>query len=338
VEKKLVIKNKYTKYTKYINLKNYINYTGNKTLVLLCPLIKKWEKKYIDKYSSKLLKHQPVFIIGAPRTGSTILYQTLTNQLDVLYIDNLVCKFHKNLFFGFWLSNKLFKQTAHNCFKSNHGVTSKCGLHAPSECGRFWYRWLPSDRHFIDYDDITEEMVGQIRDKITAVINYFDKPLVFKNLNAGQRLRLLNRCFPNAKFIFIKRDPLFTAQSILKAKREIGILDDEFWSVMPSNVKELENLDGYEQIISQIYFLENQIVEDSKLFDKKDILMVNYKELGKAFKDVLLECQNFISIKEKIEYQTAEIKLTEKISLKERETKVFKEQIGKFDWERYSDK
>ena len=191
--------------SKYLNPKNYIRFFISKFFSLVSPLIKVWEDKQIKKYASMPLKHQPVFIIGAPRTGSTILYQTITNQLDVLYIDNLVCHFYRNIFFGFWLSNKLFKQKAHNCFKSNHGNTSSCGLHAPSECGGFWYRWLPNDRHFIDYDDITDEMVEQIREEITAVINYFDKPLVFKNLNAGQRLRLLQRCFPEAKFIFTKR-------------------------------------------------------------------------------------------------------------------------------------
>ena len=323
---------------KYLNPKNYINFAGNKALALLSPIIKKWENKQIKKYANQPLKHQPVFIIGAPRTGSTILYQTLTNQLDVLYIDNLVCKFHKNLFFGFWLSNKLFKQKAHNCFKSNHGDTSSCGLHAPSECGGFWYRWLPKHKHFIDYDDITDEMVEQIREEITAVINYFDKPLVFKNLNAGQRLRLLQRCFPEAKFIFVKRDPLFTAQSILQSKRKIEIKDDTFWSVMPKNVKELEKLNSYEQIVKQIYYLEKQIIEDSKLFDQKSILTINYKDLGEAFEDVLFECQKFIDTKEKTEFKKAEIKLTEKISLKDDELIAFKEQIEKLDLENYSEK
>ena len=169
---------------KYLNPKNYINFAGNKALALLSPIIKKWESKRIKKYANQPLKHQPVFIIGAPRTGSTILYQALTNQLDVLYVDNLTCKLYGNLFFGFRLSNKLFKQKAHNCFKSNHGDTSVCGFHAPSECGEFWYRWLPRDRHFIDYDDMTNEMVMQIRDEITAVTNYLDKHLVIKNINA----------------------------------------------------------------------------------------------------------------------------------------------------------
>ena len=324
--------------SKYLKLSNYINFIINKLYLFLLPSIKKWEQKYYTKYSNQPLKYQPVFIIGAPRTGSTILYQTLTNQLDVLYVDNLVCRFDKTFFFGFWLSDKLFKYKAHNCFKSNHGDTSKCGLHAPSECGSFWYRWLPTDRHFIDYDDITDEMIEEIRQEITTVINYFNKPIVFKNLNMGQRLRLLQKCFPEAKFIFIKREPLFTAQSILKAKRKVGIKDDEFWSVMPRNIKELERLDSYKQIIKQIFYLEKQIIEDKNLFDGKSFLDLEYKNLGDDFDDTLNISQSFIGRKSKDIFQKADIKLTEKISLEDIEILKFKEEIDKLDWDNYNDK
>ncbi|AXH09209.1 hypothetical protein CP960_01745 [Malaciobacter halophilus] len=323
---------------KYLNLKKYLSFIMRQFVNFLSPFIKKWEDRFIKKYLLKPLKYQPVFIIGAPRTGSTILYQVITNQLDILYVNNLVCKFYKNLFFGFWLSDKLFKQKAHDCFKSDHGDTSTCGLNSPSECGGFWYKWLRDDKHFIDYDEITDEIVHQIRDELTAVINYFDKPLIFKNLNAGQRMRLLHKCFPEAKFIFIKREPLFTAQSILKAKRKEGLNDNDFWSIMPYNVEELKKLSTYEQIVKQIYFLEKQILEDSKLFDKKSLLSIDYKELGDDFENTVKKCQKFISTDEKTEFKKAEIKLREKVSLKEDEIKSFSQEIEKLDWENYSDK
>lgn len=314
---------------KYLNPKNYIRFFISKLFSLVFPFIKVWEDKQIKKYASMPLKHQPVFIIGAPRTGSTILYQTITNQLDVLYIDNLVCNFHRNLFFGFWLSNKLFGQKAHNCFNSDHGDTK--GLHAPSECGAFWYRWLPKERHFIDNDDITNTMVKEIRDEITAVTNFFDKPLVFKNLNAGQRVRLLQKCFPNAKFIFVKREPIFTAQSMLKAKRKLKIDDNQFWSVMPKNFKDLEKLSAYEQIVSQIYFIEKQIVDDFKEFKELKLYTINYNEIENKYQ----EYKDFITTKEKQDFKKAHIVLTEKISLNEKEVKLFSKEIQQFNWINY---
>lgn len=312
-----------------------VNFLFSKFYLIITDLIRFYEKKYIKEYSSKVLKHQPVFIIGAPRTGSTVLYQTITNQLDVLYIDNITCRFYKNLFFGFLLSKKLYNQKAHNCFKSNHGDTTKCGNHAPSECGEFWYRWLSTDEHFVDYDVVTEQMISEIRDEITAITNYFDKPIVFKNLNAGQRLRLLSKCFPNAKFIFIKREPLFTAQSILKAKRKIGISDNTFWSIKPKNFKELENVDPYQQIVKQIYFLEKQIMKDSVLFHKNNFLCLNYKDLGNDFTKTINVIQNFISVSKRQNFEKAEVHLKEILSLEKNEINILQENIKKFDWIKY---
>jgi hypothetical protein len=206
------------KMNKYINPKNYFKAFTNYGPLILSPFIKIYEKEKIEYFGNMPLKHDPLFIIGAPRTGSTILYQAMTNLYDVLYVDNLGCKFHRNFFFGIWLSNRIFTDQPHNNYISEHGDTSMSGMHAPSECGQFWYRWLPEKHHFIDYDEITDEMIKQIQNEVSAVINYFDKPILFKNLNAGQRLRLIQKCFPNAKFLYIKRSPFFVVQSILKAR------------------------------------------------------------------------------------------------------------------------
>jgi hypothetical protein len=290
------------------------------------------ERPLTKKFSNKKLKKQPVFIIGAPRTGSTIIYQILTNQFNVLYFDNLVCLFNKIPFIGFILSNLVFKNCAHNCFKSHHGDTQKYGWHAPSECGAFWYRWLPKDRHFVDYSDINKLMVKQIRTEINAIINYFDKPLVFKNLNAGQRLRLIKKCFPDAKFIYIKRDPLYVAQSILTAKRKIGIKDNEFWSIMPPNVADLKKLNGYEQIVKQIYFLQKQIEEDLQLFPEENILKLEYKNSGSNLNKIIVKCKKLLGANYRKNFKKADIKISERISLDKKEIAQIESEIEKLNW------
>ena len=294
-----------------------------------------WEKRIIKKYGRKPLEHSPVFIIGAPRTGSTILYQVITNIFDVLYIDNLVCRFKNNFIYGFWLSKKLTKNRAHNCNNSYHGNTENSGLRAPSECGKYWYRWLPKDHHFIDYDDITEKMVKEIKEEITAVSNYFEKPIVIKNLNAGQRIRLLSQCFPDAKYIYIKRDPLMTAQSIYKSRIKLGIPDNTIWSVLPKNFKEIEKLELTELIVKQIYFLEKQINMDLKIIEKKNIYVVNYNELNK--KHVFDEIKDFINVGFRQDAKKLDIKINNKIELSTENKEAFEKVIDQLDWRNYSD-
>lgn len=221
----------------------------------------------------------PVFIIGAPRTGSTILYQALTNIYEVAYIDNVACEWHNNLRFGMWLSERLYGSKAHNNFKANHGDTAEFGGHAPSECGGFWYRWLPTDRHFVDDADITPAMVCQLREEVLGVSSRIGKPLVFKNLNAGQRLRLIKKAFPDAKLIFVRRDPRFVTRSILKARARLGIAEGAWWSIRPQNFESLKSLPEPEMCAAQIYYLEKQIQKDLALFPKESFRVIHYQEL-----------------------------------------------------------
>jgi len=259
----------------YVFLQRLFRANINLLLILLIPI----NRVLIKKLGRGRLKHQPIFIVGAPRTGSTALYQALTNSSDVLYIDNLVAKFYRTLFLGFWLSNKVFKNRSHNNFESHYGMTSSSGLRGPNECGQFWYRWLPRTKHFIDFKEVGSNSLKSIKEEITAVTNYFDRPIIFKNLNAGQRLRMIKEAFPDAKIIFITRSPLYTAQSILCAKRKLGIPDNKYWSIMPQNVKELSEMDWPEQISKQVYFIEKQIKSDMKLFPSTGCFTVHYENV-----------------------------------------------------------
>ena len=266
---------------KYINPKNYLRriYKIVKDN-FFSPLIALYEHRLIERYASQPLKHQPIFIIGAPRTGSTILYQALTNYLDIMYIDNLACRWCNNLFFGMWLSYKKFQNQPHDNFKAEHGNTTRFGDHAPGECGGFWYRWLPKDRHFVDENDFNENVVKEIRKEISAIINYYDKPLVFKNLNTGQRLRLIKQCFPEAKFIFIRRDPRFTVRSILKARKKAKVKKEQWWSVMPPYYQDLLPLPEREMCAGQVFYIDEQIMKDLELFQDKNAMELHHRELS----------------------------------------------------------
>ncbi len=193
------------------------------------------------------------------------------------------------------LSNKLYKNKPHDCFKSVHGNTMKTGgLHAPSECGQFWYRWLPTDHHFIDYDEITDVMVEDIRKNIFAILNYFNKPFIFKNLNAGQRLRLIHKVYPDSKFIWMRRDPVDTIYSILKVRKKLDVKRNKWWSIKPKNYKKLLKENELEMVTKGVYSLEKQIHTDLKLFEEGNICILNYEDFYQSFDSEIKALEDFI--------------------------------------------
>ena len=326
------------KVREYIRSNILFSAITNCSLFFLSHYIKIHEKKKIEYFGNKKLKHDPFFIVGAPRTGSTILYQVLTNSYNFLYVDNLICKLHRNFFFGFWLSNKIFSDQPHNIYKSEFGDTSRYGMHAPSECGDFWYRWLPRDHHFVDYDEVTEEIAIQIRSEVTAVINYFDKPILFKNLNAGQRLRLIRKCFPNAKFIYIKRQPFFVVQSILKARAIKNVPHNKLWSVMPNDHTSLLSLDEVSMVTAQVYYLQLQIKKDLSLFDRKNVQTIDYESMVTDFSGFLSKLERSFEFCETIRHKSKimlpDFTMKNRVTVgKDMASKIYSA-LNKYEWDR----
>lgn len=320
---------------KYLNPKRYWHFLINKAISISSPIIKVWEKKQYKKYAEIPIKHQPIFIIGAPRTGSTILYQTLTNQLDVLYIDNLACKFNKNLFFGFWLSNLFFKQKAHNCFNSNHGATK--GLHSPSECGGFWYRWLPTDRHFIGHDDVTDKMVKEIREEITAITNKYDKPLVINNNNIALRIRLISEVFPDAKYIVCDRMPFYVAQSLILARKKFFNDINQWWSMLPREVDKIYKEKPSVQVVNQHYYINKQMYSDLKsLAGQINYKVINYTDFASDSKKTVKLLAEFCGVAGfRKNFEENQIVESKNIKLDEHLVFEIQNEIKRLDWNDY---
>lgn len=310
--------------------------TLNRTAKYNSFLIRLFEKRLINKWAGSSTKFSPVFIVGAPRTGSTLLYQVLTNYLDVSYIDNLIDLFYRNLYLGFWLSNRIYKNNCHKCFKSIHGNTENCGLHAPNESGRFWYRWFPKNEHYLTENSISTNAKQEILFTIKAILNKYKRPFLFKNLNMGQRLQLVYNVFPNAKIIFIKRDPVYTSQSIIKIKAELAIPADKLWSVKPKNYSQLEKLELIDQVVCQVYYCEKQIYEDLQLFPPHNIFVTNYQNICKDTYKIVKEIMSTFNLKEKISInKNVTFNFNESQFISDSTFALINKKVAEFDWEFY---
>lgn len=212
----------------------------------------------IAKFAGKL-NYPLIFITGAPRSGSTIFYQLITNYLNCLYFNNFTTMNRENLFLGFHRNQKLFDDKPHNSFTSHYGDTQ--GLNAPSENGYFWYKWFPTYPDYVQNYQVSAQKKQEMRKLFTAIVNYHQKPLIIKNLKMGMRLQVLADVFPEALFLFIRRDPVFLAQSIYMARQKRA-LQNNWWSVRPPDYQQILNYEPERQAVAQAYETEKTIGAD----------------------------------------------------------------------------
>ncbi|HEY0158855.1 MAG TPA: sulfotransferase [Thermoanaerobaculia bacterium] len=236
------------------------------------------------------------FIIGAPRTGSTVLYQALTNDFRAAYIDNLAAELYGSLPLGMYVSRRKYGDVPHGSFHSVHGSTAGDGGHAPNECGEFWYRWLPRQDHFVEAEALGAGQVRHLRRELARAERVAGAPLVFKNLNAGQRLRVLARACPEARVIWCRRERAYTVQSILAARRRLGWPDDRLWSIRPKEWRALEGLPVVEQVCRQVVALENQIEQDLRLFPAGQVRVIHYEDWVAAPAKVLADLGSWLGL------------------------------------------
>lgn len=239
------------------------------------------------------LPFPPIFILGAPRSGSTLFVQAMTNALDVGYISNRHCPW----FGAPALAEYVFRPTRSRVpsdYKSQHGVTT--GSSAPAECGEWWYRFFRRAPAYVTRDDVSDNKMRAFRYSLHSLESVMQRPLVFKNLYASLRIDPIAQHVPNALFIVVERDVVDNAQSILKGRMDALGSYELWWSVPPPDVAELQKLKPVQQAVEQVRSIRSLIRHDvERLGLESQTLHVNYDDFCRDVPTTLEAIRQFAS-------------------------------------------
>ena len=233
---------------------------------------------FLRKKSHESIEYPPIFIIGAPRSGSTLLIQAIVSAFDIGYISNCHCK----LYGAPALAEKLFCSTQNrkkSTFESLHGTTKSS--EDPSECGKFWYRFFRKNPIYVQASDISPQDLNRFSLSVKSLMSTIGKPFVFKNMYASLRIQPILNAFPNACFIITERDEVDNAHSLLVTRNNVYGNYDQWWSMEPPNIDELINLPATVQVLQQIRSIHKTIMSDLAVMNvpDKQVIRMSYEEL-----------------------------------------------------------
>jgi hypothetical protein len=191
-----------------------------------------------------------LFILGAPRTGSTLIYQLMATAFGLPYISNLTNDhFGETPIVGLALQKSV---AAAIQLRSEYGKTK--GPWQPSEGSAVMGQWFggghPSE---IVSARILEGREPHMMATLRAVEAIHGKPLLTKNPWNCFRAPYLVKALPAARFIWIKRDIAAAAQSDLEARYATKGAADGWNSATPANVEALRRLPPVEQVVENQY-------------------------------------------------------------------------------------
>ncbi len=239
-----------------------------------------------------------VFVVGCPRSGTTLAYQWLASLGLFAYPSNLVSRFPSTPWIGARIERLLTDPACdHNGeltvpqdadadpFSSRLGKTR--GLTAPHEFWYFWRRHLPErETHALSSADLAAIDRDRLLAELAAWERVRDMPLLMKGLIMDWNLPWLAETLPGALFVHVHRDPVENMASLLDARRDFFGREDRWYSFRPPRAVEVADESPAVQVAVQVHDTERGVREGLAAVPDDRWISIDYAEFCRAPGDV----------------------------------------------------
>lgn len=255
-------------------------------LIATCPGIPAQEKP----------RFPVLFIVGLPRSGSTVLAQVLIHRLLLGYVTNLVAKFWMAPEYGIALARAINEDPGAlpPVLSSAHGQTGDYEGH--HEFGYFWKRWFTyRENHYIEPKYWDEIDGPDLLKSLVRMEMAWDRPLIFKNPPAlSLQIALLNQIVPNALFLNLTRSDSDVATSLYHARKVYHGSHAKWFSVKPPQYSELTRAPVVDQIAGQVLYTRREIERQLSGIPPARQLSVSYENLCSDTAVTLSSIENWL--------------------------------------------
>ncbi|MCB0208346.1 MAG: sulfotransferase [Anaerolineae bacterium] len=221
-----------------------------------------WYEENVLKVDTSDIKiDRPIFLVGLPRSGTTMMQDLLCAHPQIAYITNIMHQFRKAPCAAEDLRKRLKLDFEGERYLRD---SVKVSLGSPNEGHAFFIDWYGLDPYALEYvkhdlSDFPLEQIEQARDTMRKIIWCFKgKGVRFFNKNPGLTvyITLLKDMFPDAKIIHMVRDARKCANSMLKlfkhnqaqeikVRDKLGLDRDRYFIPYPRVPKLVEYLEAY---------------------------------------------------------------------------------------------
>lgn len=230
-----------------------------------------------------------VFIVGCPRSGSTLLMQWMANSGYFAAPDNFLSRFYRSPYVGQLIKDMLFDPRyafrdeladllpLSPDYHSSLGKTK--GTLAVNEFYFFWRELFSIPVHYPTLSEADSFNLSKARYELDRLISYVQKPFLCKGLMFNQVLSRVAEWFPEAVFLHLRRESFFTAQSLLMARETFYQDRKQWYSFQIPEHEQLKSCSPFEQVAGQVTYTEAAVSRQLAAMPKHRYLTIQYEEL-----------------------------------------------------------
>jgi hypothetical protein len=225
-----------------------------------------------------------------------LLYQTLAAFLPVSYFNNLSLSFPNSPITGSKVFNRLLSKNQKD-FENFYGSVS--GFNGPNDGFHIWNRWFGEDR-----SRVPEQMEeAQVADMAKFIHNWhatFQKPLLNKNNRNSLAIHHFEAALPGkVYYIFIKRDPIYTVQSLIKAREMVQGDREAAWGfgALQSSFnkdKGTDPLSYIDDVCQQVYSVEQGITKALEAIDPARQMTITYETFCEKPRNIIQQIAQMV--------------------------------------------
>ncbi len=220
-----------------------------------------------------------IFIIGAPRSGTTLLSQLFSGCTNAGYPNNLMALFWNAPVTGALISKKWIKERVFTGF-SDFGQTKD--YREPHEFGAFWRSNLCMDSMSQpEASDININWIN-LKNTLQNISRVFSVPVVYKAFHLAWFINEINELLPNSKWIWTTRKTIDNARSILDLRKHLHNDINTWASSKPKGIDKFLREDPYLEVVAQVELINKWIDSQLKTINKESWYSLSLEKFTKS--------------------------------------------------------
>lgn len=251
--------------------------------------------RYLAAAESSQLRDVPatprlplVFIVGAPRSGTTLMLQWLAASSVFAYPSNLLARFFGAPHIGAKIQRLItdpgfdFRDelaSSEHAIKWSSEVGKTKGMLQPHEFFYFWRRFFPVDQaqKLTPAQLRGSDPIGFARGW-AAIEAAFGKPVAAKGILLQYDIERLAAWLPTSVFIHTVRDPVANVESLLRARERVYDSRETWFSVRPPEYDWLQHEDPRTQVAGQVLYTNARIAQSLRSISPERSVHVEYRD------------------------------------------------------------